>query len=274
MELHGKNPQQNVIAIIPARYSSVRLPGKMLREIDGKPLILHTLEQAKKARTVDRVIVATDDEKIFNVVKDAGCEVVMTSPDHQSGSDRIAEVAQNLPEGSIIVNVQGDEPLISSDTIDAAVNALIDDPDADMATTCEPIESLRELLNGNNVKVVVGGNGYALHFSRSPMPWPREASLKYGGDPNQAIEEEPELLSNFRKHTGLYVYRREYLLEFTKLPQTRLEKIEMLEQLRALENGAKIKVVEAAAKSIGVDTEEDLQLVEQLMKAEFEQAAQ
>ncbi len=198
----------------------------------------------------------------------------MTSPDHRSGSDRIAEVAQNLPEGSIIVNVQGDEPLISPDTIDAAVNALIDDPDADMATTCEPIESLSELLNGNNVKVVVGEDGYALHFSRSPMPWPREASLKYGGDPNQAIEEEPELLSNFRKHTGLYVYRREYLLEFTKLPQTRLEKIEMLEQLRALENGAKIKVVEAAAKSIGVDTEEDLQLVEQLMKAEFEQAAQ
>jgi 3-deoxy-manno-octulosonate cytidylyltransferase (CMP-KDO synthetase) len=108
---------------------------------------------------------------------------------------------------------------------------------------------------------VIGDNGYALHFSRSPMPWPREASLRYGGDPNQAIEEEPELLSNFRKHTGLYVYRREYLLEFTKLPQTRLEKLEMLEQLRALENGAKIRVVEAAASSIGVDTAEDLERV-------------
>jgi 3-deoxy-manno-octulosonate cytidylyltransferase (CMP-KDO synthetase) len=274
VEIHGKNPQQNVIAIIPARYSSVRLPGKMLREINGKPLILHTLEQARKTRTVSRVIVATDDERIFDVVTEAEGEAVMTSPDHRSGSDRIAEVAQNLPEGSIIVNVQGDEPMISSETIDAAVNSLLDDAKADMATTCEPIDSLAELLDGNNVKVVVGDNGYAIHFSRSPMPWPREATLKYGGDLNKAIETEPELLANFRKHTGLYVYRREYLLEFTKLPQTQLEKFEMLEQLRALENGAKIKVVEAATKSIGVDTEEDLQLVEQLMKAEFEQAAQ
>lgn len=272
MEQHGKNPQQIVIAIIPARYSSTRLPGKMLREIAGKPLILRTLEQAKKARTVERVIVATDDERILNVVADAGGEAVMTSTEHASGSDRIAEVARNLPEGSIIVNVQGDEPLISPETIDAAVNALIDDPDADMATTCEPIESLAELVNGNNVKVVVGDNGYALHFSRSPMPWPREAALRYGGDPNKAIEAEPELLANYRKHTGLYVYRREYLLEFTRLPQTRLEKLEMLEQLRALENGAKIKVVNGIGKSIGVDTEEHLEHVRQIL-GEREQAA-
>lgn len=267
MEQARKNPQQTVIAIIPARYSSERLPGKMLREIQDKPLILHTLEKAKKARTVDRVVVATDDERIFNIVNEAGDEAVMTSPDHQSGSDRIAEVAQNLPENSIVVNVQGDEPLISPDTIDAAVNALIDDPGANMATTCEPIENLAELLNGNNVKVLVGDRGYALHFSRSPIPWPREASLRYGGDPNKAIEAEPNLLSNFRKHTGLYVYRREYLLEFTKLPRTALEKFEMLEQLRALENGAKIKVVEAAESSIGVDTAEDLDKVR--LKIEF-----
>ena len=274
MELRGENPQQNVIAIIPARYSSVRLPGKMLREIAGKPLILHTLEQARKARTIPRVIVATDDERILNVVKDAGGEVVMTRADHASGSDRVAEVARDLPEGSIIVNIQGDEPLISPETIDRAVEALIADSTADMATTCEPITSLRdEILNFNVVKVVVSENGYALYFSRSPMPFPREASLRHGG-PNEAIENEPKLLANFRKHTGLYVYRREYLLEFTKLPQSRLEKIEMLEQLRALENGAKIKVVEAATKSIGVDTEDDLQLVEQLMKAKFGQAAQ
>jgi 3-deoxy-manno-octulosonate cytidylyltransferase (CMP-KDO synthetase) len=266
VELHGKNPQQIVIAIIPARYSSVRLPGKMLLEIAGKPLIVHTLEQAKKARSVDRVIVATDDERILNVVKDAGGEAVMTRADHASGSDRIAEVAQNLPEGSIIVNVQGDEPLISPDTIDRAVEALLIDGTADIATTCEPIESLWDLLNGNNVKVVVGDAGYALYFSRSPMPWPREASLRYDGDPNQAIEEEPELLSNFRKHTGLYVYRREYLLKFTKLPQTQLEKFEMLEQLRALEDGAKIRVVESAGRSIGVDTDNDLERVRILIE--------
>lgn len=267
MELHGKKPLQNVIAIIPARYSSTRLPGKMLLDLGGKPLILHTLEQAAKAETVSRVIVATDDERIYNVVRASGGHPVMTSSHHRSGSDRLAEVAESLPEDSIVVNVQGDEPLISPDVIDAAVNALISDPMAEMTTTCEPITSLGELLNGNAVKVVVGDKGYALHFSRSPMPWPREASLRYGGDPNQAIEEEPELLLNFRKHTGLYVYRRDYLLKFTKMPQTRLEQFEMLEQLRALENGAKIRVVDVTESSIGVDTIEDLERVRCIVEA-------
>lgn len=268
MEQRGENHQQQVVAIIPARYSSTRLPGKMLREIAGKPLILHTLEQAKKAATVSRVIVATDDERIFKVVADAGGEAVMTSPDHASGSDRIAEVAHNLPEGTIIVNVQGDEPLISPETIDKAVNALVEDPQADIATICERITELwGELLNGNVVKVVVGDNGYAVHFSRSPMPWPREATLRYDGDPNKAIEAEPELLKDhYRKHTGLYVYRREFLLEYTSWPPTKLEQWEMLEQLRALEHGAKIRVVEAASGSIGVDTEEDLELVRRMLE--------
>ncbi|MEQ1764674.1 MAG: 3-deoxy-manno-octulosonate cytidylyltransferase [Pyrinomonadaceae bacterium] len=257
-----------MFAIIPARYSSVRLPGKMLLPIAGKPLILHTVERAREAALIDEVIVATDDQRIYDAVTSAGHKAVMTSSEHQSGSDRIAEVAVGLPEGSIVVNVQGDEPVISPATIDQAVEALLDDDAADLATTCEPIESLWELLNGNNVKVVVGDLGYALHFSRSPMPWPREASLRHGGDPNQAIEEEPELLVNFRKHTGLYVYRREYLLKFTKMPQTGLEKFEMLEQLRALENGAKIRVVDAVSRSIGVDTEEDLKLVRAILEAE------
>ncbi len=256
-----------MIAIIPARYASTRLPGKMLLDIAGKPLILHTLEQTKKARMVSRVIVATDDERILEVVTAAGGEAMMTSANHQSGSDRLAEVAEHLPEDSIIVNVQGDEPTISPNVIDAAVEALLADPTADIATTCEPVTSLGELLNGNNVKVVVGDAGYALHFSRSPMPWPREASLRYGGDPNQAIEEEPDLLSNFRKHTGLYVYRREYLLKFTKLPQTRLERFEMLEQLRALENGAKIRVVDVTESSIGVDTQGDYERVCRMMES-------
>ena len=259
-----------MFAIIPARYSSVRLPGKMLLPIAGKPLILHTVERAREAATIDEVIVATDDQRIFEAVTAAGHKAVLTSPEHQSGSDRIAEVAKDLPSGSIIVNVQGDEPVISPATIDLAVEALLNDDAADIATTCEPIESLWDLLNGNNVKVVVGDKGYALHFSRSPMPWPREASLRYGGDPNQAIEEEPELLANFRKHTGLYVYRREYLLKFTKLAQTWLEKFEMLEQLRALENGAKIRVVDTTSRSIGVDTEDDLKLVRAILEVEGE----
>lgn len=267
MESHGENPQENVVAVIPARYASVRLPGKMLLEVAGKSLILHTLGQAMKARTVARVIVATDDERIFEAVQANGGEAMMTSPDHSSGSDRVAEVAVSLPEGAIIVNVQGDEPMISPDTIDAAVAALISDEHADIATTCEPIVSLwDELLNGNVVKVVVAENGNALYFSRSPMPWPREAANRYKGDPNAAIDAEPELLRLFRKHTGLYVYRREYLLRFTELPQSRLEKVEMLEQLRALENGARIKVVEVNERSIGVDTPEDFERVKRLIE--------
>lgn len=240
----------------------------MLLPVAGKPLILHTVERAREAATVDEVIVATDDQRIFDAVTAAGHRAVMTSVEHQSGSDRIAEVAADLPEGSIIVNVQGDEPVISPATIDAAVKALIKDPSAEMATTCEPFESLGDLLNGNNVKVVISEAGYALYFSRSPVPWPREASLRYGGNPNRAIEAEPELLSNFHKHTGLYVYRREYLLKYTRMPQTALEKVEMLEQLRALENGARIRVVDASARSVGVDTEEDLRLVRAILEAE------
>ena len=257
-----------MIAIIPARYESTRLPGKMLLPLAGKPLILHTLQRAMEAITVDRVIVAADDRRILDVVNEAGGEAVMTASCHRSGSDRIAEVAESLPEDSIIVNVQGDEPVISPETIDRAVEALIDDNSADMSTTWEPIESLWDLLNGNNVKVAVGDSGYALYFSRSPFPWPRDASLRYNGDPNQAIEEEPDLLRNYKKHTGLYVYRREYLLKFTKMAPTWLEQYEMLEQLRPLENGARIKIVKAAGHSIGVDTQEDYERVRALLEGE------
>jgi len=269
-----------VIAVIPARYSSTRLEGKLLLPLDGKPLILHTLEQAKKAHNVSRVIVATDDERILKVVKTSGNEAVLTSRAHQSGSDRIAEVAESLPENSIIVNVQGDEPLISPSTIEKAVEALlvesgkwrVESKDEEktlnsqlsalnsfeMATTCEPILDARDVLSADVVKVVTDEQGFALYFSRSPVPFPREAVKKYGTLEN-ALQREPSLLTLFRKHTGLYVYRREFLLKFTKLPQTSLEKSEMLEQLRALENGARIKVVEVAENSIGVDTKEDFE---------------
>ena len=194
MEHHAGNPLQNIIAVIPARYSSVRLPGKLLLPIAGRPLILHTIERAKEATAVSRVIVATDDHRIFDAVTAAGNEAVMTSPDHRSGTDRVAGVAEGLPEGSVIVNVQGDEPVISPETIDAAVNAILADSAADIATTSEPIEDIGELLNGNVVKVVVGDAGYAIHFSRSPMPFLRDASLRHGGDLNRALVKEPELM--------------------------------------------------------------------------------
>jgi 3-deoxy-manno-octulosonate cytidylyltransferase (CMP-KDO synthetase) len=257
---HGKNHQQKVIAIIPARLNSTRLEGKLLLPLNGKPLVLHTLEQTKKARNINRVIVATDSREIFKVIEASGNEAVMTSPNHQSGSDRIAEVAKTLPENSIIVNVQGDEPTISPNTIEAAVEAILDDKTIDIATTCEKIEDYRDVLSPDVVKVVTDKNNFALYFSRSPIPFPREAVKNYGNLEN-ALYEDSSLILLFRKHTGLYVYRREYLLQFTKFEQTFLEKTEMLEQLRALENGARIKVVEVAESSIGIDTAEDFERV-------------
>ena len=254
-----------MIAIIPARYASTRLPGKMLLPVAGKPLILHTVERAKEAKMVGRVIVATDSERIFNAVSGSGYEAFMTFADHRSGSDRIAEVAESLPAGSIIVNVQGDEPLIFPETIDAAVEAFLQ-KNSDMATACGPLKGLSELLNFNIVKVALGEQGNALYFSRSPMPFPREAALRYDGDPNAAIRNEPELSSIFRRHIGIYVYRREFLLQFAKMHQTRLEKIEMLEQLRALENGATIAVAEASKVSPGIDTHEDYIRVRDLIE--------
>jgi len=256
----GENHQKNIVAIIPARLASTRLANKLLLEIGGKPLILHTLAQAKKAKNIHGVIVATDSEEILRVINESGNEAVLTSANHQSGSDRLAEVAETLPENSIIVNVQGDEPMISPNAIDLTIEAILDDENADIATTCEKIKNAEDVLNPNIVKVVLDENDYALYFSRSPIPFPRDAVNKFGSL-EDALINKPGLISLYRKHTGLYVYRREYLLKFTKLAQTKLEKTEMLEQLRALENGAKIKVVETTESSIGVDTPEDLENV-------------
>jgi len=264
VEQHGNNPRKSVYAIIPARFSSTRLAGKLLREIAGKPLILHTLEQTKQARNINEVIVATDSNEILQIVQNSGNNAVMTSETHQSGSDRIAEVAENLPEHSIIVNVQGDEPTISPRTIETAVETMLNDDSADIVTTCERIADVSDVVSPDCVKVVTDENGYALYFSRSPIPFMREKVRQYGGI-EAAINAEKELIEHFRKHTGLYVYRREYLLKFTRLAQTKLETTEMLEQLRALENGAKIKVVEVAENSIGVDTAEDLEKVRKII---------
>ncbi|HEX3280195.1 MAG TPA: 3-deoxy-manno-octulosonate cytidylyltransferase [Pyrinomonadaceae bacterium] len=267
----GPNPQNNnktrVVAIIPARYDSTRLPGKALLEIAGKPMICLVVERALAAANVGRAIVATDDERIFAAVSAAGYEVVMTRRDHKSGTDRVAEVAAGLPDAAIVVNVQGDEPLISPRTIEAAVRELEKDPRTGIVTTWESMESAADVVNPDVVKIVVDDSGRAIYFSRSPVPFPRDASHRHG-TLAQALNNEPALLSTFRKHTGLYVYRRDVLLEFTKWPQAELERIESLEQLRALAHGVEIKAIKASTRSIGVDTAENLLRVRTIVEEE------
>jgi 3-deoxy-manno-octulosonate cytidylyltransferase (CMP-KDO synthetase) len=295
------NPKTKAVAIIPARYDSVRLPGKALLEIIGKPMICWVVERTLAARNVARAIVATDDQRILEAVKSAGYEAVMTRVDHRSGTDRIAEVAASLEDADIIVNVQGDEPLISPLTIERAIEA-IGEPgnggtgeegkgeggkgkgedaetwrrgDAEnntgdasqigIVTTWELIESAADVLNPDVVKVVVDECERALYFSRLPVPFPRDAVRRYGSL-EAALSNEPSLLSSFRKHTGLYVYRRDVLLEFAEWPQSELERLESLEQLRALEHGVKIKAIKASTASIGVDTMGDLERVRLLME--------
>ncbi len=266
MDPTEKNSNQIAVAVIPARYSSSRLPGKPLLKIAGKPLILWVAERALAAQSVTRAIVATDDARIFDTVTSAGFEAMMTRGDHASGTDRVAEVARNL-DVKIIVNVQGDEPLIEPETIDRAVNELSNNGELPMATTSEPITEAAEILNPAVVKVTVDAQGYATSFSRNPIPWPNQAVTQHGSI-EAALRNEPALLFTFRKHTGLYAYRRDFLLEFAGWPQSLSERAASLEQLRALERGIRIKVVDAASPSIGVDTIEDLERVRALVARE------
>jgi 3-deoxy-manno-octulosonate cytidylyltransferase (CMP-KDO synthetase) len=233
-------------------------------------MVCWVAERARAAHNVDRVIVATDSQQIADAVQERGIEAVLTSADHTSGTDRVAEVAAQIPDAEIIVNVQGDEPLISPATIERAVETMaaeISKPDgAGIVTTWEPIESSDDLLNPDLVKVVLDDDENAVYFSRSPVPYPRDAAKSYGSIA-KAWENELELRKLYRKHTGLYVYRRDVLLEFTNWPPSPLEQIEALEQLRALAHGVKIKVVAACAASTGVDTAEDLERVRELVAA-------
>ena len=226
--------------IIPARYASTRFPGKPLALIQGRPMIQWVHEKAQGARLAGEVWVATDDDRIAEAVKKFGGKVRMTSPDHPSGTDRVAEVARDLAS-DIIVNLQGDEPAIDSEQIDLVIRALADDPIAHMATLAAPIESEEEKNNPNVVKVVFDNQGNALYFSRYPIPFQR--------DPKSSEER--------YKHIGLYAYRRDFLQTFSSLPPTPLEKSECLEQLRALENGYRIKVAVTRYRGAGVDTPED-----------------
>lgn len=253
------------IAVIPARYASTRLPGKPLLSIGGEPMILHVVRRVRRCPSIERAIVATDDQRVFDAVAGAGEEVMMTSPEHRTGTDRLAEVAASLDAG-IIINVQGDEPLIEPETIEAALEPLLRDERIVMSTTSEPIETPEDVLNPNVVKVVVDRDGFALYFSRNPIPFPRAAAAE-SGSIELALRRRPELLSLYAKHTGMYCYRRDFLLQFARLAQTPLEQTELLEQLRAIEHGFRIRVVPVAHRSIGVDTPEDLERIRELFKA-------
>lgn len=231
-------------------------------------MIVRVCERAQAARNVARVVVATDDQRIYDAVRAAGYEALMTSSTHASGSDRLAEAAIALGESfDVIVNVQGDEPLISPRTIERAIDALAADTGAVVSTTCEPITDAADVLSPDVVKVVLDERGYALYFSRAPVPFPREAARRHGSL-EAALAREPALVAGFRKHTGLYVYRRDFLLEYARLPQGTLEREESLEQLRILERGARIRVVEVEESSIGVDTEADLARVRAIVGEE------
>ena len=232
---------QRILGVIPARFSSSRFPGKALVSILGKPMIQHVWERALEARYLTNVVVATDDDRIARVARAFGAIVRMTRSDHFSGTDRVAEVASADP-ASVVVNIQGDEPLIDPAAIDAAVLALLDNPDIPMATLKRRIEDPADHGNPNVVKVVTDRLSNAIYFSRSTIPYHRGA----------------EAQATYYKHVGLYVYQRDFLLQYSDLPVGPLETAECLEQLRALENGYKIRVAETEYESLGVDTPEDL----------------
>jgi 3-deoxy-manno-octulosonate cytidylyltransferase (CMP-KDO synthetase) len=240
-----------IVGIIPARYASVRFPGKPLALIAGKPLIGHVVEQCQKAKSLSEVIVATDDTRIWEVAQNF-CTAEMTAPDHPSGTDRIAEVAQHFSCDAVI-NIQGDEPLIDPSVIDAVAAALANE---EMSTAATLIEDVADWESPNVVKVVVNAAGRALYFSRRAIPYVRDAAT--GANQLAAFP--------FLKHLGIYGYRRQTLLRLVKFPVSPLERVEKLEQLRALENGIQIAVARVAHESIGVDVPMDVKRVEELLK--------
>lgn len=243
-----------VAALIPARYGSTRFPGKPLAALRGKPMIQHVYERTRLVRGLSLVLVATDDERIAQTVRSFGGDVVMTRADHPTGTDRVAEVAQEM-SADVIVNVQGDLPFFPPTMVEDAVSALMRASAAVMSTVKTPIWDLAEWRNPNVVKVVTDREGLALYFSRSAIPFRRD---------RLGQEEERRALLGYR-HIGLYVYRREFLFTFTRLPRTVLEQTEQLEQLRALEWGYKIAVSETERPTIEIDTPEDLQRAEEAM---------
>jgi len=238
----------NVAIIIPARYGSTRLPGKPLLEINQKPMIQWAYENAAKVKRVEKIIVATDNEKIINTVKAFGGEAILTRSDHQTGTDRIAEVAENI-DASVIINLQGDEPFISPQSIEALIDTVWLKPDIVMGTLVTSIKTDEQLTNPGHVRVVLDNNRFALYFTRATIPYlhniKRTGWLDFARD-------------TFYDHVGLYAYRKDFLMKLVNFPQSKLEQLEQLEQLRALENGYKIKVNIVDAPGLCIDTEEDL----------------
>ncbi len=237
-----------VLCVIPARYASTRLPGKPLLDIAGKPMICRVYDRAIQAKCVSETIVATDDERIITVVESNGGKAMMTRSDHSTGTDRLAEVAEAFSDVDLIINVQGDEPLIEPSLIDELAAVFEADSELKMATVKTPMTNRTEIENPNNVKVVTDKEGYALYFSRSVVPYPRNAGCPV------------------YKHIGIYAYKRDFLLTYAKMESTLLEQSESLEQLRALEHGYRIKVVETTARFVGVDTVEDLDKVNEIYR--------
>jgi 3-deoxy-manno-octulosonate cytidylyltransferase (CMP-KDO synthetase) len=242
---------ESVVIVIPARYGSVRLPGKPLVQLSGKPMVQRVYERAKLAKTASRVIVATDDERILQAVEAFGGEARMTRSDHRTGTERIAEVAAHA-EGEVFVNVQGDEPLLDPASVDTAVAALLEDPPASIATVAVPIRTPADIMDPNIVKTVLDFDGNALYFSRAPIPWVRDTAS--------------HVQVRHLKHLGLYVFQRDALLEYPTLPQGELERVEQLEQLRWMENGWKIRVAEVEHDAVSVDVPADVARVEELLK--------
>jgi 3-deoxy-manno-octulosonate cytidylyltransferase (CMP-KDO synthetase) len=243
---------RKILGVIPARYASSRFPGKALSPISGKPMLQHVWERASLARYLTGVSIATDDERIFAAARAFGADVRMTRADHASGTDRVAEVA-SAGNAEIVVNIQGDEPLIDPGAIDAAILPMLDEPDAVMSTLRKKIEDPREIDDPNVVKVVTDRAGNAIYFSRSTIPYVRDRH--------------PSPAAVHYKHIGLYVYRRDFLLGYSDLPVGPLEQAERLEQLRALENGFSIRVMDTEYESLGVDTPEDLERVSKLFES-------
>jgi len=254
---HGNSPRK-VISVIPARYGSTRLPAKPLADIHGKPMIQWVYERAAKAKGVDRTVVATDDDRIAQAVRKFGGEVLMTASDINSGTDRVAAVADQIPGGpqDVFVNVQGDEPLIVGPAIEAAVE-LVKSGRFPMGTVMTPLVSRAELHERSVVKVISDATGRAIYFSRLPIPYGR------GPEPQYPFADGAFVC---RRHVGLYTYTRETLLRFRAMPQSDLEKAEVLEQLRALQAGIPIGIAEVSFTSIGVDTPEDLEQVRNFLK--------
>ncbi len=244
-------PSADIVIVIPARYGSTRLPGKPLISLAGKPMIERVYSRAKLSRLAQRVIVATDDDRIVKAVESFGGEALMTRNTHRTGTERVSEVAAHA-NGKIFVNVQGDEPLVDAEAVDAAINVLLEDEDISLSTVATPIKIPGDIMDPNVVKTVLDFDDNALYFSRAPIPWVRDTAST--------------IQVRHLKHLGLYAFKRDALLEYPTLPQGTLEKIEQLEQLRWLENGWKMRVAEVQHDAVSVDVPEDVARVEKLLQ--------